>query len=196
MNWLCSYNELMNNCWRAAAAITARSSVCRASLQDLCSVPQLSPQATTTQTAWVAPIQPPSLPPAYFSVHLVPHFSSDPSLLFLNPPKTQTFIMSAHVVGEPHLSDFPGSFVCICLALTLSQRNKKKKGLRWSLRHKIKCAWIQTCEVHDENKQPDPISRTVACLLCILNHLDNQLLKWTSVGPAEAEPELHSLDRS
>lgn len=183
----------MNNCWRAAAAITARSSVCRASLQDFCSVPQLSPQATTTQTARVASIQPPSLPPAYISVHLIPHFSSAPSLLFLNPPKNHKSSSCQLMLLLSHTSlTFPGSF--ICLAPTLSQRERKKRGLRWSQRQKIKCAWIQTCEVHDENKQPDPISRTVACLLCILNHLDNQLLKRTSVGPAKAEPELHSQD--
>lgn len=120
-NWLCSFNELMNNCWRAAAAITARSSLCRASLQELCSVPQLSPQAVTTQTARVAPIQPPSLPPASFSVHLVPQFSSDPSLLFLKhqPSACQLMLLLS-------LSDFPESFVCICLALTLSQTKKKR----------------------------------------------------------------------
>lgn len=71
ITWLCSFNELMNNCWRAAAAITARSSVCRAWLQ----VPQLIPQATTTQTALLTPTQLPPLPPVHFTVDLVPHFS-------------------------------------------------------------------------------------------------------------------------
>lgn len=48
--WLCSFNELMNNCWRAAVAITSRSSVCTALLQELCCGPQFIPQSTTTQT--------------------------------------------------------------------------------------------------------------------------------------------------
>lgn len=117
----CSFNELMNNCWRATVAIIARSSVCRALLQDLCSCPQLIPQATTTQTAWLTPIWPPPLLPVFFSLQLVPHFSWDPSLLCWTQRKQA--VMPAHVVAEPHLSEFPGNLVCICLALTLSQKN-------------------------------------------------------------------------
>lgn len=41
MTWLCSFNGLMNNCRRADPAVTARSSVCSASMQDFYSVPLL-----------------------------------------------------------------------------------------------------------------------------------------------------------
>lgn len=172
----------MNNCWRATVAIRARSSVCRA-LQELYFCPQLIPQATTTQTAWL------TLTSSYLLWFVIsPSFFLRSIPALLSPKKTGHHHASS-CCWATLLNFLEASSVSVWLS---HFPRKTKKKLRWNKKQKINCAWDQTSEVNDENKQLDPISHTVACLLCILNHLNKELMKWTSVGPGEAEPVLHN----
>lgn len=83
MTWLCSFNGLMNNCRRADPAVTARSSVCTALLQDFYSVPQLILRGChpASQMGLITtPTQPSSLVTSLF------HLICSLSLFFLSIP--------------------------------------------------------------------------------------------------------------